>query len=90
MAKSIQLTLDQWSRLREQLKDDYTPSVVLLRSKMKDTLGFIPRRHQWTEPGTDKHGNPQDKFYRVIMLDFYSEKRCTWFLMKYGDFIHER
>ena len=89
MSKSIQLTQRQWLRLKEQLQQDYPPSVILMREKMKKVLGFVDRTHHDNTYRIDGHGNKVPHYTRMIHLDFFSEKKCTWFLMKYGDFINE-
>ena len=89
MAKSIQLTKKEWQTLYDHLRDEHPASVMLLRSKMKQRLGFVDRLHRWNEPYTDRHGREQSKFHQVVMLDFYSDAKHTWFLLKYSDFINE-
>jgi hypothetical protein len=88
MTKSIQLSVPEWQELKNILSKEHPPSVLLLREKMKTKLGFVPRLHHWNEEHTDKHGRDASKYFRAVMLDFYSEKRYTWFLMKYSDFIN--
>ena len=81
MSKPIELSHAQWDRLREQLKQDNPPSVMMLRSRMKAKLGFTDRTYVgWA----DELGGPRK---HCVMLDFYSEKKRTFFLMKYSDFI---
>ena len=43
MSKPIELSHAQWDRLREQLKQDNPPSVMIIRSRMKEKLGFTNR-----------------------------------------------
>lgn len=90
MSKSIELTVTQWGRLLRQLKQDqlYPPSVMLIRSKMVKTLGFSFRRHCQTIQVQWKHGL-RDRQRITIMLDFYSEKKYTWFILKYGEYVGE-
>lgn len=77
MTKPIQLTIKNWKKLREKLKEDYPLSTVIIRSKMKSTLGFTIRDHR-------------DNFYgRNIMLDFYCEKKRTLFIIKYSEYIEK-
>lgn len=81
MSKPIELTPETWEKVREQLKQDYPVSVLAIRSKMKQVLGFTERNH-WT------YNKEKGKWNRpVICLDFYSEKKRTFFIMKYSDFI---
>jgi hypothetical protein len=50
---------------------------------MKRKLGFVERVHKdW-----DKENQRWRK--NCVMLDFYSEQKRTWFLMKYSDYIQK-
>jgi len=84
MSKPIQVSRGQWDRLREQLKQDYPRSVMMLRSRMQAKLGFTPREYRDWDDNLGTHGGYRKN---CIMLDFYSEKKRTFFLMKYSDFI---
>ena len=84
MSKPIELSHRQWQRLKEQLKQDYPISVVLLREKSKAKLGFVPREHKDWDDNMGKYGGWRKN---CIMLDFYSEKKRTFFLMKYSEYI---
>jgi hypothetical protein len=83
MTKPIEISSKNYQRLLEQLKKDYPPSVILVRNKMKDKLGFVPREYKdW---GVEMQFGGWRK--NCIMLDFYSEKKRTWFIMKYSEFL---
>ena len=84
MSKPVEISHSQWLRLREQLKQDYPPSVMLLRTKMQSKLGFVDREYKDWDKEMGKYGG-----YRkyCVMLDFYSEKKRTFFIMKYSDYI---
>lgn len=82
MPKSIRLTIKQWIYLKAQLEDEYPPSVTLLRGTMKRRLGFTTRHHGYRNPDTEK-------WQHDIVLDFFSDSKHTWFLMKYSDFIND-
>lgn len=81
MTKPIEITHHQWDKLLEQLKKDHKPSTFLIRERMKEKLGFTAREYKdWD--------NSMDNWRKnCIMLDFYSEKKRTWFIMKYTDLI---
>lgn len=79
MAKPVKLKEYQWNNLRERLKQDYKPSVILIRENMRKTLGFVDRTHQWY---TEQHG-----FMSTICLDFYDESKRTMFLLKYSEYL---
>lgn len=79
MSKPIVLKEHQWNKLRERLKKDYNPSVILIRDKMRKTLGFVDRAHRYyTE---------QDGFTFQICLDFYDEPKRTMFILKYSEYL---
>lgn len=80
MAKSIRLTRAEWGSLKKQIEKDYPPSVLLLRSKMRRVLGFTTRNHGWFNP-------KYEKYQRDVVLDFFSDKKHTMFLMKYYDYV---
>ena len=84
MSKPIELSHGQWEQLREQLKQDYQPSVMLIREKMKSKLGFTPREYLEWDKEMGKYGGYRKN---CVMLDFYSEKKRTFFIMKYSDYI---
>ena len=75
--KPIALTNAEWLAVYNRLAKRYEhrPSVLLLRSKMKEELGFTVRHHrEWTISGTSQY---------TIFLDFYSEEAATMFRMTY-------
>ena len=79
MSKPIEISHSQWQRLLGQLMQDYPRSVMLIRERMKSRLGFTPREYKdWDNGGYRKN---------CVMLDFYSEKKRTFFIMKYSDYI---
>lgn len=79
MSKPIVLTQKQWDKLSYRLTNDYSPSVMMLSWRMKDTLGFTVRKHTaWTE----RIGYMTD-----IRLDFYNEPKRTMFLLKYSEYL---
>lgn len=84
MTKPIELSHHQWHILREQLKKDYTPSVLYMRIKGKTKLGFTVRNHKDWDKDIGKHGGWRKN---CVMLDFYSEKKRTFFIMKYSGYI---
>lgn len=82
MIKSIMITERQWDTLKNRIKEDYPPSVLLSRSRMKRTLGFTPRRQLVNERGIQN--------IPIFHLDFFSDKKKTFFLMKYSDIINDK
>jgi hypothetical protein len=84
----ITLTPAEWEILKQKLAAEYPPSVMLIRSRMRDVLGFVPREHsEWL--GWHKDASPEDRRsgnygYRVtVCLDFYNTALETFFSLKY-------
>ena len=70
-----------WAKIWERIKQDNPPSVYLIRSNMRKTLGFTVRDHL--------HFDNQSQSYRPeVHLDFYGEKYLSHFLLKYGNIKH--
>jgi hypothetical protein len=86
MPKPVEISRSQWEKLNEQLKKEYSISVILIRNKMKERLGFIPREYKDWDDSIGKYGGWRKN---CIMLDFYSEKKRTWFMIKYSDYIQK-
>ena len=86
MSKPIELSHSQWMKLYKQLKKDHPPSVMLIRSKMQQKLGFVDRLYQDWDNNMGKYGGYRKN---CIMLDFYSEKKRTFFIMKYSEYIQQ-
>ena len=90
----IQLTEAQWAPLHQRLAQDYhdRPSVMLIRSVMRQTLGFTVRRHRERRDirqMASEFGMPE---YSIMMkdwicLDFYDPALETWFRLKYAEFL---
>lgn len=85
MTKHISLSHEQWQKLREQLIKDNRPSVMLIRTKMREVLGFTDRSHREWVPtdGYDGYGH----YKNIVCLDFYDEPKRVFFLLKYGEFL---
>jgi hypothetical protein len=83
MTKPIEITVDQWEVLYKQLKEEYPISVMLIRSRMKEKLGFVNREYKEYNQVTHRYKN-------CVMLDFYSEKKRTFFIMKYSGILNEQ
>ena len=78
----IRLAFDQWQRLHDRLKQEYSnePSVLLVRAKQRQVLGFTSRLHRhWV---TDTH-----EWQQVVYLDFYDEVLLTFFRLKYAEYL---
>ena len=76
MTKPITLKHAQWTKLRTRLTEDYGRGVMLIRSRMRDKLGFTDREHRsWSSVFG---------FTTDIRLDFYEEPKSTLFLLNYS------
>jgi len=80
MAKSLKISEDIWINLYNRVAVDYPRSVLMIRERMKEVLGFTMRRHV---------DYPEGRYRCVIYLDFYNEPKRTMFLLKYGDLLDE-
>jgi hypothetical protein len=84
MSKPIVLDKYRWEVLYDHIKQDYPLSTVLIRSRMRETLGFTLREHSEWVPKMD------GGYYEVTMrLDFYDEPKRLMFLLKYGEFLEK-
>jgi hypothetical protein len=86
MSKPIELSHKQWMYLREQLHKDYPRSVMLIRSRMRAKLGFVDREYIVWDDSIGKRGGYSKN---CVMLDFYSESKRTFFMIKYSDYIQK-
>lgn len=84
MTKPIEISHRQWENLCKQLREDYPPSVALLTNGMKKKLGFTPRTYKDWDNSMGKYGGWRKN---CVMLDFYSEKKRSFFILKYADYI---
>lgn len=80
MRKAISLSHSQWNKLYDRLKKEVPISTLMIRSRMREQLGFTARDHvKWNQ-------NYTGKIY-TVELDFYSESKRTMFLLKYSDIV---
>ena len=73
----LTLTVDEWTRIRKQLKAEYNwkPSIFLIRDTMKRELGFLPRYHRTY---SEQRGSEE-----VVYIDFFDEQMESIFRLKY-------
>lgn len=90
--KAVQLTTDQWKRIRKDLQADHPKTVFMIRDKMKTVLGFTVREHRaWIDKPETAGDDLNYGYYEMqIHLDFYSEKKRTMFLLKFSEIISEK
>lgn len=77
MAKTITLTVDEWTQLRKRLKQEYNwkPSIFMIRSVVARELGFTTRYHQ---EYIENVGMKE-----TVALDFFDDNLETLFRLKY-------
>jgi hypothetical protein len=71
----LTLTVNEWHELSNRLHEDWPKSVMLLRGKMREELGFTIREHRWY---SEQRGTQVQ-----ICLDFYDDAKETWFRLRY-------
>ena len=90
MSKPIILSEAQWLKIYNQIAKTYPPSVLLIRNKMKEVLGFTSRTHEvWIDQEVDIKDVRYGTRFRTttIHLDFYNEPKRTMFLLKYSEYL---
>jgi len=87
MSKPIKLKEKTWDKLYARLKEDYKskPSTILVRSRMRNILGFTQRHYRAFHDIDTETGVYFKESY--VALDFYDDKKYTMFLLKYGSFL---
>lgn len=90
MAGVIELTEPQWETLATRLRQDnqHQPSVILIRSRMREVLGFTVRWHErWHEREPTGYGCARRE--DVVCLDFFDAAMETWFRLKYAEYLDD-
>lgn len=98
MSKAVIMTPSEWQQILEKIKQKEKPAVYLMRSKMKEVLGFTVREHREYVKDPDYVKSPEaDELFgemgwyegkrslHTVHLDFYDEQKRTMFLLKYGN-----
>jgi hypothetical protein len=84
--KPIVMPEDSWIKLRQHLIQTQPKSVMMMRWKMLEVLGFTDRLHTvWIDKPNRYGGMGYQR--REIHLDFFNESKQTFFLLKYGDWL---
>jgi hypothetical protein len=90
MTKPVVLSEKSWAKIYNNIAQNYPPSVLLIRDKMKSVLGFTSRTHEeWIDSKVDINDVSYGTKWRIITihLDFYSEPKRTMFLLKYSEYL---
>lgn len=90
--KTVRLSPENWYVIFKKIREQYPPSVVLSREKMRRVLGFTPRQEQrWRqEDGPAGLYDGYGDYKRSVCLDFFDEQKKTMFLLKYGEYIAKK
>jgi hypothetical protein len=92
MTKPVVLSEKAWAKIYHNIAQNYPPSVLLIRDKMRSVLGFTSRTHEsWMDSHVDINDVSYGTRWRVttIHLDFYSEPKRTMFLLKYSEYLEK-
>jgi hypothetical protein len=97
--KTLVLTPNNWRSIRDVLHQEQPRSVLALRNKMKDVLGFTIREHRvWVEGKVDpvhitdgiiideRYGQYVDQ----VHLDFYDERKRDFFLLRFSEHLNKQ
>ena len=91
MSKPIVISETSWFKIVDLLARDHPPSVLFIRNRMREVLGFTIRRHtEWIDQEVDLKDVRYGTKYSIktIRLDFYNEPKRTMFLLKYSEHIN--
>lgn len=78
----ISMDYDSWLVIKKRLLDDWSRSVVLVRERSKEVLGFTTRYHRaWK-----KNSRGKWELEETIHLDFFDDNKETWFRLKYMEY----
>ena len=83
--------MKSWNTIYQLIAKNYPPSVLLVRSKMREVLGFTSRTHEeWFDQLVDLRDVRYNTKYFVLTmhLDFYNESKRTMFLLKYSEHLN--
>lgn len=90
---TLKLTTRQWKRIREELHQGHPKTVFMIRSKMREVLGFTVREHTGYRPRTPKEIEEYDMSDNALHetekdRKFYRENKHEFVI--YLDFYSER
>lgn len=75
-ANSIPLSEDEWKRISELIKQDYSLSVLLISHAMMRELGCMVRHHHYFD-------ERKNRYWTQLYLDFFDEQKETFFRLRY-------
>jgi len=89
MKSYIELSPKAWVLIKAELYLRHKRSVIDIRYRSKDVLGFTVREYTIPE-GTMKSGHQISGYYasrKRIHLDFYDDAKQTMFLLQFSEFL---
>jgi len=72
---TLAISDSDWAKIHQRISREYPPSVLLIRSKMREVLSFTVRRH--------RHWNEDQGVVWQTYLDFQTQQAMTFFKLKY-------
>ena len=81
----IKLTPTQWDVIYKQLREEYPLSVLAIREKTKEHLGFTIRSKTNLSEDEIKEFFGEGYYYamKLVILDFFDEQMQTFFKLRY-------
>lgn len=79
----LYMTEKNWAIVREVLTQENLKSTMMISTKMRERLGFSVREHRHWDQVDGRYKFTEEK----IVLDFYSEKKYTMFLIRFGEYV---
>jgi hypothetical protein len=79
---TLNITVSQWQRIQVELHTEHPKSVFMLKTNMRQVLGFTVREHSEWIPKLDGGYSEQS-----IRLDFYNERKYTMFMLKFSEYL---
>ena len=79
----LYMTEKNWKIVREVLAQENLKSTMMISTKMREKLGFSVREHRHWDLVDGRNRLREES----VALDFYSEKKYTMFLIRFGEYI---
>jgi ribosomal protein L25 (general stress protein Ctc) len=71
--RTVKLSYANWLKIYNEIAKNHPHSVLLVRTKMRQVLGFTSRTHSLQ--------------IEQIHLDFFDERKYTMFILKYSEYL---
>ena len=83
---TIKMSEKQWNEILLRIKEEYKsePAVFMIRTRMREVLGFTSRTHRyWQFEDSNRSYDGYGSYITEVHLDFYNEQAATMFMLKY-------